>query len=108
MSSLEPDGVSLFILHVCEYLQSAMNAILAGSMALLQGAYKNVAVRRRLLNAGMCALLAWTVRDALSLVGWELQWANIASVLIGFLGADYISGLIKKLIGKKTGVKNVK
>lgn len=56
----------------------------------------------------MCALLAWTVRDALALMGLELKWANLASVLIGFMGADYINALIKKFIGKKTGLKNVK
>jgi len=52
--------------------------------------------------------LALTVRDLLSLMGLELRWANVASVLIGFLGADYLSDLIKKLIGKKTGFKNDK
>ncbi|MFI8418603.1 phage holin, lambda family [Serratia sp. NPDC078593] len=108
MSSLEPDTVGLLIQQVSEYLQPIINAILAGMMALLIGAYRNVGIRRRLLNAGMCALLAWTARDALSLMGWEIKWANITSVLIGFLGADYISALIKKIIGKKTGFKNVK
>ncbi|AGQ28802.1 MULTISPECIES: phage holin, lambda family [Serratia] len=108
MSSLEPDAVGLIIQRACEYLQPVMNAILAGLMALLHGAYRNVGMRRRLLNAGMCALLAWTVRDALALTGLELKWANLASVLIGFLGADYISALIKRFIGKKTGFKDDK
>lgn len=108
MSSLEPDAVGVIIQRVCEYLQPIMNAILAGTMALLNGAYRNIGLRRRLLNAGICALLALTVRDLLSLMGWELRWANIASILIGFLGADYLSGLIKMIIGKKTGFKNDK
>ncbi|WGL75648.1 phage holin, lambda family [Serratia marcescens] len=108
MSSIEPDAVGLIVQRVCEYLQPVLNAILAGVMALLHGAYRNVGIRRRLLNAAMCTLLAWTVRDALALMGLELKWANLASVLIGFMGADYINALIKKFIGKKTGFKNVK
>ncbi|MEL5338156.1 phage holin, lambda family [Serratia nevei] len=108
MSSIEPDAVGLIVQRVCEYLQPVFNAILAGVMALLHGAYRNVGIRRRLLNAAMCALLAWTVRDALALMGLELNWANLASVLIGFMGADYINALIKRFIGKKTGFKNVK
>lgn len=108
MSSLGPDVVGLIIQRTCEYLQPMMNALLAGTMALLNGAYRNLGSRRRLLNAGICALLALTVRDLLWLVGCELQWANVVSVLIGFLGADYLSGLIKKIIGKKTGFKNDK
>lgn len=108
MSSLEPDAVGLIIQRAYENLQPIINAILAGTMALLHGAYRNIRLRRRLLNAGICALLALTVRDLLSLMGWELRWANVASVLIGFLGADYLSDLIKKFIGKKTGFKNDK
>ncbi|WP_156293021.1 MULTISPECIES: phage holin, lambda family [Serratia] len=108
MSSLEPDAVGLIIQRFFEFIQPIVNAILAGSMALLKGAYQNMRLRRRLLNAGICALLALTVRDLLSLMGFELQWANIASVLIGFLGADYLSDLIKKFIGKKTGFKHDK
>ena len=100
MSSIEPDAVGLIVQRVCEYLQPVLNAILAGVMALLHGAYRNVGIRRRLLNAAMCALLARTVRDALALMGPELKWANLASVLIGFMGADYINALIKKFIGK--------
>ena len=69
MSSIEPDAVGLIVQRVCEYLQPVLNAILAGVMALLHGAYRNVGIRRRLLNAAMCALLARTVRDALALMG---------------------------------------
>lgn len=58
MSSIEPDAVGLIVQRVCEYLQPVLNAILAGVMALLHGAYRNVGIRRRLLNAAMCALLA--------------------------------------------------
>lgn len=108
MSSFEPESAGLIIQRACEYLQPVLNAILAGTMALLNGAYRNLGLRRRLLNAGICALLALTVQDLLSLMGWELGWANVASVLIGFLGADYLSELIKKLIGKKTEFKNDK
>ncbi len=86
MFSIEPDAVGLIVQRVCEYLQPVLNAILAGVMALLHGAYRNVGIRRRLLNAAMCALLASTVRDALALMGLELKWANLASVLIGFMG----------------------
>jgi lambda family phage holin len=108
MFSLELDTIGFITQWTVEFIQPVVNAILAGSMALLKGAYQNMRLRRRLLNAGICALLALTVRDLLSLMGLELRWANVASVLIGFLGADYLSDLIKKLIGKKTGFKNDK
>ncbi|AHG18935.1 holin [Chania multitudinisentens RB-25] len=108
MSSLKSDVISLIIPRACEYIQPLIHAILAGVMALLNGAYRNMKIRKCLLNACICALLAVTVRDLLSLIGVKLQWANIASVLIGFLGIDYLSDLIKKLINKKVGLKNDK
>lgn len=108
MSNLEPDAVGLIVQRAIEYLQPVMNAILAGTMALLKGAYQNMPLRRRLLNAAICALLALTVRDLLSLMGLELKWANVVSVLIGFLGADYLGELIKNFVDRKTGDKNDK
>ncbi|MFV8986702.1 phage holin, lambda family [Serratia fonticola] len=108
MSSFEPDAVGAIIQRVCEYLQPIFNALLAGTMALLKGAYLNMPSRRRLLNAGICALLALTIRDLLSLMGLELAWANTISILIGFLGADYLGDLIKRFIGKKTGFNHDK
>lgn len=36
----------------------------------------------------------------MALMGCKLKWANLASVLIGFMGAKYVSALIKNSIGK--------
>ncbi|PWC17143.1 phage holin, lambda family [Brenneria roseae subsp. roseae] len=76
----------------------------AAVMALLRGAYVGRdSWPRRLLDAAMCSLVAYYINDGLAALGWDSSWASIGSVFIGFLGIDYISSILRRAIGNKTG-----
>ncbi|MEC5321182.1 phage holin, lambda family [Brenneria populi subsp. brevivirga] len=89
-----------FTAHKEEAGYSAAAAI----MALLRGAYVGQnSWSRRLLDAAMCSLVAYYINDGLAALGWDSSWASIGSVFIGFLGIDYISSILRRAIGNKTG-----
>lgn len=76
----------------------------AAAMALLRGAYVGRdSWTRRFLDASMCALVAYYINDALAAAGWNSSWASFGSVFIGFLGIDYISSVLRRVVGNKTG-----
>lgn len=84
--------------------EQAIGAILAFAMAYLRGRYNGGAVTKTLIDALMCAMIAWFVRDLLDFIGLSSNLAYIASVFIGYIGTDSIGNLIKKLAAKKAGV----
>jgi lambda family phage holin len=86
------------------HLLSFYDAFISGTMALLHAAYLDISGRRRLLNAAICALLAYFIRDLILLMSWNINWANIFSVVLGFLGTDYIAILFNFGLDK-LGVK---
>lgn len=90
-------SLSEFILGYHLYI---VDAILSLSMALLHDVYRNIKMRRCILDAVMCGVLAWFARDVINLMGWEVRWANILSVLIGFLGNDYFGKVLIVIIDK--------
>lgn len=61
-------------------------------------------ITKTLIDALMCAMIAWFVRDLLDFIGLSSNLAYIASVFIGYIGTDSIGNLIKKLAAKKAGV----
>ncbi|QBB13727.1 hypothetical protein EVK84_14865 [Edwardsiella piscicida] len=54
---------------------------------------------RRIIEAGMCAIFAFYIKDGLSLAGLDPSWASLGSVFIGFLGVDFIRQIADKRAG---------
>ncbi len=84
--------------------EQGIGAILAFAMAYLRGRYNGGAFTKTVIDAMMCAIIAWFVRDLLDLTGLSSNLAYIASVFIGYLGTDSIGSLIKRFAAKKAGV----
>lgn len=84
--------------------EQGIGAILAFAMAYLRGRYNGGAFTKTVIDAMMCAIIAWFVRDLLDLTGLSSNLAYIASVFIGYLGTDSIGSLIKRFAAKKTGI----
>ncbi|WP_224653621.1 phage holin, lambda family [Pectobacterium versatile] len=79
-------------------------SVAAAVMALLRAAYVGRdSWSRRLLDAAMCSLVAYYINDGLSALGWDSNFASMGSVFIGFLGIDYISSILRRVVGSKTG-----
>lgn len=81
-----------------------IGAILAFAMAYLRGRYNGGAFTKTVIDAMMCAIIAWFVRDLLDFAGLSSNLAYIASVFIGYIGTDSIGALIKRFAAKKAGV----
>ncbi|WP_318013137.1 phage holin family protein [Pectobacterium versatile] len=47
--------------------------------------------------------MAYYINDGLSALGWDSNFASMGSVFIGFLGIDYISSILRRVVGSKTG-----
>ena len=93
-----------FIAALLAAKEQGIGAMLSFIMAYLRGRYNGGAVTKTLIDALMCAMIAWFVRDLLGFIGLSSNLAYIASVLIGYIGTDSIGNLIKKLAAKKAGV----
>lgn len=84
--------------------EQGIGAILAFAMAYLRGRYNGGAFTKTVIDAMMCAIIAWFVRDLLDFAGLSSNLAYIASVFIGYIGTDSIGSLIKRFATKKAGV----
>ncbi|HDV5192297.1 phage holin, lambda family [Salmonella enterica subsp. enterica serovar 1,4,[5],12:i:-] len=84
--------------------EQGIGAILAFAMAYLRGRYNGGAFTKTVIDAMMCAIIAWFVRDLLDFFGLTSNLAYIASVFIGYIGTDSIGSLIKRFAAKKSGV----
>ena len=90
-----------FIAALLAAKEQGIGAMLAFIMAYR---YNGGAVTKTLIDALMCAMIAWFVRDLLDFIGLSSNLAYIASVFIGYIGTDSIGNLIKKFAAKKAGV----
>lgn len=86
--------------------EQGIGAILAFAMAYLRGRYNGGAFTKTVIDAMMCAIIAWFVRDLLDFFGLTSNLAYIASVFIGYIGTDSIGSLIKRFAAKKSGVED--
>lgn len=93
-----------FIAALLAAKERGIGAILAFIMAYLRGRYNGGAMAKTLIDAVMCAMIAWFVRDLLDFIGLSSNLAYIASVFIGYIGTDSIGNLIKKFAARKAGV----
>ena len=79
--------------------EQGIGAILAVAMACLR--QMAVRLQKPLIDATMCAIIAWFIRD-------HTNRTNdiVASVFIGYIGTDSIGSLIKRFAAKKAGVED--
>ncbi|MGJ7651690.1 phage holin, lambda family [Escherichia coli] len=85
--------------------EQGIGAILAFAMAYLRGRYNGGAFTKTVIDATMCAIIAWFIRD-LDFAGLSSNLAYITSVFIGYIGTDSIGSLIKRFAAKKAGVED--
>jgi lambda family phage holin len=83
--------------------EQGIGGSLAFIMAYLRGRYNGGKFWRVVIDALMCAMIAWFIRDMLNFVGMNTNLSYIGSVFIGYLGTDYIGSLLKRVIGNKSG-----
>ena len=80
--------------------EQGIRAILAFAMAYLRGRYNGGAFTKTVIDATMCAIIAWFIRDLLDFAGLSSNLAYITSVFIS-ISTDSISSLIKRFAAKK-------
>lgn len=79
--------------------EQGLGAMLAFLMAYLRGKYNDGDRWKTVIDALMCAMLAWFVRDILDFVGLSRDLAYIGSVIIGYVGTEFIGMWLKRLLG---------
>ena len=60
-----------------------------------------VRLPKTVIDATMCAIIAWFINDLLDFAGLSSNLAYITSVFIGYIGTDSIGSLIKRFAVKK-------
>ncbi|MGL5386652.1 MAG: phage holin, lambda family [Serratia sp. (in: enterobacteria)] len=103
MSDKSPEVWAAIFAWLVSIKEQGIAAVLAGGMAYLRGKYQGDGTWKSLLDALMCAVFGWFIKDALSVIGVGPDWSYFASVVIGYLGTSYFGGKIKDLADKKTG-----
>ncbi|MCZ3383883.1 MULTISPECIES: phage holin, lambda family [Kosakonia] len=93
-----------FIAALLAAKEQGIGAMLAFAMAYLRGRYNGGPVVKTLIDATMCAMIAWFARDLLDFFGMAKNLTYIASVFIGYVGTDFIGGFIKRFAARKAGV----
>ncbi|PHM67347.1 phage holin, lambda family [Xenorhabdus sp. KJ12.1] len=86
--------------------EQGIGAVLAGIMAFLRGRYNGVGWLKVSIDAFICAMFAWFIRDVLNLFGLNPDLAYIGSVVIGYLGTDFIGQWLRKVAEKRAGASS--
>ncbi|ABN42237.1 gp30 [Sodalis phage phiSG1] len=86
--------------------EQAIGAGLAAWMTCLRGRYLGRGWRKTTFDAAICALIAWFARDGLALVGIDNQFSYLSSIIVGYLGNDYLGALLRRRLEKKSGESN--
>ncbi|MGJ0635924.1 phage holin, lambda family [Xenorhabdus bovienii] len=96
--------------HLGDWLVSikeqGIGAVLAGTTAFLRGRYNGSGWLKVSIDAFICAMFAWFIRDVLNLFGLNPDLAYIGSVVIGYLGTDFIGQLLSKAAKKRAGASS--
>lgn len=96
-----PDLLDAITAWIASHRSELGYGLIAGAIAWLRGRYNEKPFRRCFLDAMMCAAIAFAVRDLLEFFKLTTDLAYISSVIIGYLGTDYLGGLLKwKTTGK--------
>ncbi len=72
----------------------------------LRGRYNGGTMVKTLIDAVICAMIAWFIHAPLGFIGLSSNLAYIASVFIVFIDKDSIGNLIKKFAARKAGVND--
>jgi lambda family phage holin len=96
----------LIVTWVAEHRGELLSALVAAIMALLRGWYSGGGRTQRMLDAAMCSIIAWFLKDIFDLLSIDQGWAMVSSVYIGYLGTDYIGSVLKRIVGNKMGSGN--
>ncbi|RAW91606.1 phage holin, lambda family [Photorhabdus sp. S10-54] len=102
----QPDIWVQLWLWLLSVKEQGIGAILSGTMAFLRGRYNGGGWLRVSIDAFMCAMFAWFIRDILNLFGLNPDLAYIGSVVIGYLGTDFIGQLLRRSAEKRAGVSD--
>lgn len=81
--------------------EQGIGALLAFVMACLRGFYQGGKALKTLIDAVMCAMMAWFIKDILNIIGLSGNLSYVASVFIGYVGTDFISRAIKRKFNSK-------
>ncbi|CAK9885546.1 MAG: hypothetical protein XXXJIFNMEKO3_01946 [Candidatus Erwinia impunctatus] len=81
--------------------EQGIGALLAFFMAILRGRYNSSSFTKTLIDALMCAMIAWFVRDLLQFLGLNTDLGYITSVFIGYVGTESIGAFIKRVVNKR-------
>jgi len=85
-----------------QYKEQGAGAAIAAVVAIIRGTYNGGGWKKTLLDALICAFFGWSAKSVLTLVGLNPEFAYLCSVVIGFMGVDMLSKIIKG----KAGVNN--
>ncbi|MEG3133649.1 phage holin family protein [Rouxiella sp. T17] len=96
---------TLVLGYIVKNGEKIMATIFSGLLSFLLGTYSQKAfLIKNVTSAIMCALISWYVYDVLLVIlALPLEWVNLISVLIGFIGVDYTRIVLIRLVGKKFG-----
>ncbi|HEQ1858471.1 TPA: phage holin, lambda family [Providencia alcalifaciens] len=88
--------------HLSQYKEQGAGALIAAVVATIRGLYNGGGWKKTLLDALICAFFGWSAKSVLTLIGLNPEFAYLCSVVIGFMGVDMLSKIIKG----KAGVNN--
>lgn len=101
-----PEIWNLITAWVAEHRGELLSAFLAAAMAILRGLYSGGGKGKLTLDAAMCAMIAWFIKDVLLILSFSPDWAAVFSVFIGYLGTDYLGSVLKRAVGNRSGTGN--
>ncbi|OWO80665.1 phage holin, lambda family [Photorhabdus luminescens] len=101
----QPDIWVQLWLWLLSVKEQGIGAALAATMAYLRGRYNGGKFWKTIIDAMMCALIAWFIRDLLVFLNLSTDLAYIGSVIIGYLGTDFFGQLMRGTLNRKAGVK---
>ncbi len=96
-------AIGIFVQHH----EKIMATVISGMMSFLFGLYSSkLYIIKNITASVMCAFIAWYIYDVLLVtMSLPLEWVNLISVLIGFMGFDYTRVVLIKLVGNRLNNK---
>lgn len=84
--------------------ESVKGAVMAFVVAMLRLAYDNQEPNwlRRILEGFICSFLAYGIYSLTRVMEWSTDLAFVGSVMVGFLGADFVKEKAKTWFTKKS------
>lgn len=104
MPDKDPNSWLALLQLIPESIQGAMMAFIVSMLRLM---YENQEPNwlRRTLEGLICSFLAWGAFSLVRATGLSNDFAFVSSVLIGFMGADFVKEKARLFINKKADKK---